>query len=74
MAVVGDMTSVGYGSGRSTFEWHYDWHTQPDGSKAGYKGYPYLLDQLLRNHNSTQKYEIYNFANDNFTIIPSEQN
>lgn len=40
-----------------------------DGSKAGYKGYPYLLDSLLREHNQTQIYQTLNFANDNFTLF-----
>jgi len=47
----------------------YDYHNQMDGSKAGFKGYPYLLNSLLLNHNQTQKYETINFANDNFTLF-----
>ena len=39
-----------------------------DGSKVGFQGYPYLLNQLLKNHNSTQKYEIINFASDDFSL------
>jgi hypothetical protein len=40
-----------------------------DGSKVGFQGYPYLLNQLLKNHNQTQKYQIMNFASDNFTVV-----
>lgn len=72
VAVVGDSTTVGTGSSRSQLEFHYDWHTQTDGSKAGYMGYPYLLSQLLKNHNKTERYEIYNFAADNFTVTPND--
>jgi hypothetical protein len=43
-----------------------------DGSKAGFQGYPYLLSQLLVNHNKTQKYQIMNFASDNFTVIKED--
>lgn len=39
-----------------------------DGSKAGFQGYPYLLSELLKAHNSTQKYQIINLASDNFTL------
>jgi len=36
---------------------------------AGFFGYPYLLSQLLKNHNTTQNYQVINLANDNFTVI-----
>lgn len=51
----------------------YDYHFQKDGSKAGYKGYPYLLNSLLKEHNKTTKYETLNFASDNFTLLPGAQ-
>jgi hypothetical protein len=41
-----------------------------DGSKAGFQGYPYLLNELFRKNNKTAKYETINFANDNFTLLP----
>jgi hypothetical protein len=53
IAVVGDATTVGVGSKRSTLNFLYDNHIQMDGSKAGWQGYPYLLSELLRVHNST---------------------
>ena len=43
IAVVGDATTVGVGSNRSTLNFDYDHHLQTDGSKAGFRGYPYLL-------------------------------
>jgi len=47
----------------------YDYHLQMDGSKAGYRGYPYLLNSLLKLHNQTDKFEVINLSNDNFTVI-----
>jgi len=43
-----------------------------DGSKSGFLGYPYLLSQLLANHNQTQRYQIMNFASDNFTVVQQD--
>lgn len=51
------------------FEFNYDHHLQYDGSKAGYWGYPFLLFQLLHNHNKTAKFEVINFSADNFTLF-----
>ena len=45
-----------------------------DGSKAGYKGFPYLLNSLLQVHNSTQHFQTLNFANDNFTLLEGAMN
>ena len=68
IAIVGDSTTLGVGSSRSMLNFMYDYHFQLDGSKAGYQGYPYLLYRLLKTHNETQKYEVINFASDNFTL------
>lgn len=43
-----------------------------DGSKVGFLGYPFLLSELLRNHNASQHYQIMNFAADNFTVVPED--
>lgn len=41
-----------------------------DGSKAGYKGYPYLLNSLLKTHKiKGQLFQTINFASDNFTLF-----
>ena len=54
IAVVGDSTTVGVGSSRVELEFDYQYqHTQYDGSKSGFFSYPYLLSQLLKNHNAT---------------------
>jgi hypothetical protein len=71
---VGDSTTLGVGSSRSMLDFMYDYHFQTDGSKAGFKGYPYLLNSLLKNHNQTQHYQTLNFANDNFTLIQGPSN
>jgi len=70
IAVVGDATTLGVGGERSMLKFDYDYHFQLDGSKAGYGGYPFYLYSLLKEHNQTQKYEVINFANDNFTLYP----
>ena len=74
IAVVGDSTTLGVGGPRSMLKFDYDYHFQLDGSKAGYGGYPYLLNNLLKDHNQTQKYEVINFASDNFTLYPQSNN
>ena len=51
IAILGDSTTLGVGSSRSMLDFMYDYHFQMDGSKAGYRGYPYLLNSLLQNHN-----------------------
>lgn len=74
IAIVGDSTTLGVGSPRSMLNFMYDYHFQLDGSKAGYQGYPYLLYRLLKVHNETQKYEVINFASDNFTLYGQAEN
>lgn len=69
IAVVGDSTTLGVGSKRSMLNFMYDYHFQMDGSKAGFQGYPYLLNSLLKTHNASQHFQTLNFANDNFTLI-----
>ena len=53
IVTVGDSTTLGIGSSRSMLNFMYDYHFQMDGSKAGFGGYPYLLNSLLQNHNQT---------------------
>jgi len=54
IAVVGDSTTVGQGASRVELDFLYQYkQTQMDGSKSGFLGYPYLLNQLLKNHNAT---------------------
>ena len=74
IAVVGDSTTIGAGSGRSMMNFMYDYHFQLDGSKAGYQGYPWFLYRLLKVHNESQTYEVINFGSDNFTLYAQPGN
>ena len=70
IVTVGDSTTLGVNSSRSMLDFKYDYHFQMDGSKAGYQGWPYLLNSLFKVHNATNKYQTLNFASDNFTLFP----
>ena len=50
---IGDSTTLGVGSNRSMLDFKYDYNFQMDGSKAGYKGFPYILNNILKEKNST---------------------
>ena len=69
VALVGDATTLGAGGPRSSLHFSYDQHLQMDGSKSGFQGYPYLLSELFKVHNLTQRYEFLNFGSDNFTLL-----
>jgi len=69
IVTVGDSTTMGIGAQFSTLQFSYDHHTVFDGSKSAYWGYPFLLFQLLHNHNSTAKFQVINFGADNFTLL-----
>lgn len=56
VALVGDATTLGAGGQRSRLHFDYDHHLQMDGSKAGFQGFPYLLSELFKEHNLTQRY------------------
>ena len=45
------------------------YHLQSDGSKSGFFGYPYLLSQLLKNHNQSQKFEILNLGSEDWSLL-----
>jgi hypothetical protein len=68
--MVGDEVTLGMGSERSMLNFDYDYHMQMDGSKAGFKGFPYLLNSLFKEHNKTQLIQTMNFGNNNFTLLP----
>lgn len=69
---VGDSTTLGAGSQRSMMDFNYDYHFQMDGSKAGFKGFPFQLYQMLKESNKTEYYQIINLASDNFTLWAAE--
>ena len=56
LVFVGDSTTLGVGSSRDIMDFHYDYHFQLDGSKAGFKGFPYKLWQFLVDRNKTGKF------------------
>ena len=51
---VGDEVTLGIGGERDMLNYGYDYHFQMDGSKAGYRGYPYLFSQLIKTHNKSE--------------------